>query len=164
MAIIVSKKSFQSSPMPIGLNPAVIAEVVEKDIPSYDDKSKLERKVLARFVNAEGQEATRFYTPSFGTKTKESILLKDLKALGIVKGEVPENLDVEKELKGRQVIVLISESDANRAKIGAVAKAPASQKIVAPAKKSAAPAAAPTPAAQAAVEAKLEITDDDIPF
>jgi hypothetical protein len=175
MAITVTKSSgtFESNPMDSGMNAAVITDLAERDVPNFDDKSKMDRKIVARFVTADGKEASRFYTPSLHEK---ATLVKDLISLGVFKANaIPAQIpDLEKILVGRQCVVFTTEgtnqkTGAKTAKISALAPAPASQKVVAPGKGGA--VATPKPAARKAaapppsdIEDGTEITSDDIPF
>jgi hypothetical protein len=183
MAFVVTKNSgnFESNPMVAGINPAVITDLAEREIPDFNDPSKKVKKIVARFVNADGQEAARFYTPSLNEK---ATLTKDLIGLGVVKANaIPDDLDLEQVLIGRQCVVVIAEGVSKKdgsptAKIVSVTKPMAGQNVAAPKKNGAAPAtqAAP-PAKPAAKKAKVapkpasvevedgsEIGDDDIPF
>jgi hypothetical protein len=173
MAITVNKSSgnFESNPMSAGMHPVVISDLAERDVPNFEDPSKLDRKIVARFVNAESQEASRFYTPSLHEK---ATLTKDLISLGIFKANaIPATIpDLEKLLVGRQCVAFISEgtskkTGAKTAKINAIAPAPAGQNVVA--KKGGPPAATPVTRKTAAppppdVPDGAQITDDDIPF
>jgi len=167
MAITVTKSSgnFERNPMNPGMNPAVITDLAERDVPNFEDKSKMDRKIVARFVTADGKEASRFYTPSLHEK---ATLTKDLVSLGIFKANaIPKEIpDIEKLLVGRQCVVLTTEGSNGNAKISAVAQAPAGQKVVPPAK-----GGAPKPAQRKAaappppdVADGTEITSEDIPF
>jgi hypothetical protein len=171
MAIAVTKSSgnFERKPMlPAGMHAAVLTEVVERDVPNFDDKSKMDRKIVARFVTEDGRETSRFYTPSLHEK---ATLTKDLVALDIFKANaIPKEIpDIEKLLVGRQCVVLTTEGANGNAKISAIVKAPAGQKVVAPGKGGA--VAAPKPATRKTappppdnIADGTEITEEDIGF
>lgn len=168
---LINKKSGGNfTPMGEGLHQAVVAEV--KDLGIISGQFGEQHKFVARFVNAEGEEASRFYTPSIHEK---SSLYKDwnpIVGLG-------EEFDIY-SLEGQQVQVFVTAGEKDgrpTAKVEKVLKPAKGQNVVA--KKNAAPAAAPAKkapvAAKAALKAKAttkqaeeaaegEITDDDIPF
>lgn len=176
MATSVSKSSgnFESNPMKAGINPAVITDAVIRDIPNFDDKTKMDRKLVTRYVNAVGQEASRFYTLSLNEK---ATLVKDLIGMGKYAdyASIPDTLDdIESILVGSQCVVVstlgTNSKGEKTAKITAVTEPMEGQNVKAPVKKGAAAppatkqatrkAAAPPPP----VEDGSEIGDDDIPF
>lgn len=166
-SFVINKKSGGNfTPMSEGLHPAVVAEV--KDLGIISGQFGDQHKFVVRFVNAEGLEASRFYTPSIHEK---STLYKDWNGiLGI-----GEEFDIY-SLEGQQCQVLVTEGEKDgkaTAKVEKVLKPTKGQNVSAPKKAAsvaAAPAAASTKAApkgkatpKAAVPADA-ITDDDIPF
>jgi hypothetical protein len=87
--------------MATGLHAAVIKDV--KDLGVRDFGHGPKQSYVAEFVNAKGEEASRFYSPSLFEK---STLAIDLKALD---GKIPDTF-VMKSLIGRQVQVLVKNS------------------------------------------------------
>lgn len=168
MAIIAERKASAFTPMTEGVVEAVAAEVTDLGVlpTAYGPK----QTVAVRFVDAEGNEASKLYTPSLSEKAN---LFKDLTALNI---EFDQNYDME-QMVGLQVRLVISEYTNKKghpaAKIEKVMKPSKGQNVAIPEKYRApkkAAAAQPKKAAKAtkaqaaAVEAALDITDDDIPF
>lgn len=152
MAILVEQKqSGNFKLMEEGLHAAVISQVKDLGIQktAFGDK----HTVVARFVNAEGEEASRFYTPSLNEK---ATLAKDLIVLD---GAIPAKFDIE-SLVGRQVQVLVTTKTkpdgTTSAKVEKVLKPKKGQNVPLP-KGVVVPKA--TPAADPAL-----ITDADIPF
>jgi hypothetical protein len=152
--------NFQSNPMKPGINPSVITEAVVRGIPNFEDRSKIDHKLVTRYVNAKGQEASRFYTLSFTAET------------------IPNTMTVEaliKLLVGKQCVVVATAGKPNQqgqptAKISSVTEPMEGQNVVPPAKTGNL-LAAPKPAARKAaapppadVEDGTEISDLDIPF
>jgi hypothetical protein len=142
--IYVSKTPYDSNPMPAGIHQCVISEVIQKDVPNFENPNVLETKIIARFVNAKGQEATRFYTPSFGDK---ATLTEDLRGLGLqsyIPAKPGVEVDVEKLLLERQCVAVIADytnrKGESRTKIKAVTKAEPGQAVPMPEKKAAKPA------------------------
>lgn len=84
--------------MATGLHAAVIKDV--KDLGVRDFGHGPKQSYVAEFVNAKGEEASRFYSPSLFEK---STLAIDLLALD---GKIPDTF-VMKSLIGRQVQVLV---------------------------------------------------------
>jgi hypothetical protein len=168
--------NFQSNPMKPGINPSVITEAVVRGIPNFEDRSKIDHKLVTRYVNAKGQEASRFYTLSFNEK---ATLVKDLIGLGLFTAEtIPNTMTVEaliKLLVGKQCVVVATAGKPNQqgqptAKISSVTEPMEGQNVVPPAKTGNL-LAAPKPAARKAaapppadVEDGTEISDLDIPF
>lgn len=152
MAILVEKKSGNFKTMEEGLHAAVISKVI--DLREQDGPYGKKRTVVARFTNAEGEEASRFYTPSLHEK---ATLAKDLIALD---GAIPASFDIE-QLVGRQVQVLVTtktKPDGNiSAKVEKLLKPKKNQNVPMP-------KGAVAPKANTAVSKSDEITDDDIPF
>jgi hypothetical protein len=134
-----------------GLHQAVFAEV--RDLGEIVGPFGPKRQIAARLVNAQGAEATRFYSPSLHEK---STLAKDLVTL---KGSVPTKLDLE-SLVGTQCQVLtttkINKKGQPAAKVEKILKPVAGQNVPVP-KRSAAPPNTPTTAVDS-----LQITDDDL--
>jgi hypothetical protein len=92
--------------MATGLHAAVIREV--KDLGTKTFNGKTRESYVAEFVNAKGESASRFYSPSLfpgNAKTGPSNLAADLKELD---GAVPESFAF-RSLKGRQVQVLVTQ-------------------------------------------------------
>lgn len=85
--------------MSTGLHEAVIAELRDLGKLSFQGGPG-KQTYVARFVNAKGEQASRFYTPSLFEKSKLAI---DLKALD---GAVPKTF-ILSSLIGRQVSVLV---------------------------------------------------------
>jgi hypothetical protein len=137
-----------------GLHQAVFAEV--RDLGEVMTPFGKKRSIAARLVNAEGAEATRFYSPSLSEK---STLYKDLVVLN---GSAPATFDIE-SLVGKQCQVLTTIKTNKKgqpaAKVEKILKPTAGQNVPVP-KKSAVP---PAPVSAAATTSSLEITDDDLP-
>lgn len=90
--------------MATGLHAAVIKDVKDLGKKSFGDNEP-KQTYVAEFVNAKGEQASRFYTPSLfegNAKSGPSNLASDLKALD---GKVPDTF-VMRSLIGRQVQVL----------------------------------------------------------
>lgn len=166
--------NFETNHMKPGINPAVITESVLKQIPDFEDKTKLNNKLVTRFVNAKGEEATRFYSLSFHEK---SDLAKDLIGMGIYESvaAIPQTVkieDVVKMLVGRQCVAVttVGKPDKNgkpKAKIVSVTGPMDGQNVVPPARGAAAPAKPATKRATAPPpppDDGTEISDEDIPF
>jgi hypothetical protein len=109
---VITKTSGSTNQFPAmatGLHAAVIRNVKdlgEKITKDDRGKEKITRTFLAEFVNAKGEQAARFYTPSLfpgNERTGPSNLASDLNALD---GAVPDTF-VMKSLIGRQVQVLV---------------------------------------------------------
>jgi hypothetical protein len=134
-----------------GLHQAVFAEV--RDLGEVTGPFGTKRQIAARLVNAQGHEATRFYTPSLHEK---STLAKDLLTLN---GAVPTKLDLE-SLVGKQCQVLttskINKKGQPAAKVEKILKPAAGQNVPVP-KRAAAPPTTPTTAVDS-----TQITDDDL--
>jgi hypothetical protein len=143
--------------MPEGLHQAVFADV--RDLGEVDGPYGKKRQIAARLVNAAGEEATRWYTPSLHEK---STLAKDL---ALLTGSIPAKFDIE-SLVGKQCQVLtttkINGKGQASAKVEKILKPVAGQNVPVP-KRAAAPASN-TAKPQPAAANPLEITDDDIPF
>jgi len=136
-------------PMVAGINQAVITAI--KDLGEQPDNfnpGKTKRQVIAVFKNAAGQEASRFYSPSFHKKAK---LTGDLET--IFGGTVPERIKEMEDLIGTQCQVLVIQEKNlkgyTNAKIKTVLPPVANQNVV--------PAAVVAPAAEGTV-------DDEIGF
>jgi hypothetical protein len=136
-----------------GLHQAVFADV--RDLGKVPGPFGEKHQIAARLVNAKGEEATRWYTPSLNEK---ATLAKDL---AILTGSVPSKFDIEK-LVGMQCQVLtttkVNGKGQASAKVEKILKPVAGQSVPVPAKRAAAPASQPKPAAANS----LEITDDDL--
>lgn len=147
MAIVVEQKASNFTPMSEGLHAAVITSV--KDLGVQQTPFGEKHSVAVRFTNAEGEEATRFYTPSLHEK---STLAKDLVVL---KGAIPARFDMESLLgEQAQVLVVNKVKDGKvSAKVDRVLKPKAGQKVV---------AGKATPKSNA-ITPTNPINDDDLP-
>jgi hypothetical protein len=158
MAMVVEQKASSFTPMPEGLHEAVFSEI--KDLGEKETAFGVKRTIAARLTDAQGREATRFYTPSLHEK---ATLAKDLV---ILKGSIPAKFDIE-SLVNTQCQVLITEGVNGKgqptAKVEKILK-PKPKQNVAVKSFPKSLAAALTKAKQAEVEKNLEISDDDIPF
>ena len=117
-------------PMPNGLQQAVLVRVKDLgDRPNRFKPGSTTRQVVATFANAAGEEADKFYTPSFHEK---SSLSKDLKA--VYNGEIPAKIVEMESLVGMQCQVLVQQKKNDKgytnAHVQAVLPPVANQNIV----------------------------------
>jgi hypothetical protein len=156
MPIVVEQKS-SFTPMSEGLHQAVFAEV--RDLGEVETPFGKKRSIAARLVNAQGAEATRFYSPSLHEK---STLAKDLITLH---GSKPTTFDIE-SLVGKQCQVLVTEKVNKKgqpaAKVEKILKPVAGQNVPVPKRAAAVPPTTATTTTATPSSDSLQITDDDL--